>query len=128
MEKKTNLTSVRRVFFPLLIFILITLIGTGVLFNQIASGNQRLRTWTDISIILISLILFIPGLTFLFMLIWVIHFVTRANRQLPVWFERIQIKVTNTSSFFISFARALPKPFILFESIIKGFPSLINKK
>lgn len=102
--------------------------GVGILFSQIKPGNQVSRIWTDISIIFISLILFIPGLFFLILLIFVAYFVSRVNQTLPVWFEYVQNKVAITSTFLTSFSNALRKPFILFESIINGISSLLLKR
>jgi len=128
MKNKSYLVSTRRLFFSLLLFILLVLMGVGILFSQIKPGNQVSRIWADISISFISLILFIPGLFFLIMLILVAFFVSRVNQTLPVWFEFVQNKVAITSTFFISFSNALRKPFILFESIINGFPFLLKRK
>lgn len=125
---KSKISYSHQTFLPLLIFILFILTGVIVLFSQIAFGNQSLRTWADISIILISLCLFLPGLAFLFVMIWLIDFIAGVNKKLPLWFVRIQIKVANISTFLISFARSLPKPLILFKSTINILTSLIHKK
>jgi hypothetical protein len=112
-------SAFKMVLLPLLT-ILICLILIGILlFNQNLNNPPIFDKWLNISIILLSLFLFLPGI-FLFILIITLFFMVSKFQiiLLPV-LEKMQSFTFNTSKFILNSSKVILFPISFFESVKK---------
>ena len=116
INKENPFSALKIVILPLFGFIIIVIITAILLFSQISTGQQSMLNWVNISIIIVSLMLFIPGL-FLFILFLGLIMVT--NKFLPplhFGLQKIQQFASNTSKIITKIANIILKPLIFLES------------
>jgi len=127
MKTGTKIFSLHNLYIPILFIILGSLIGLGIYLSFIPVGDQALSRWSDISIIIISISIMIPGVILLFCLMMVIGLFMHVNQKFPPFIHNVNLKIVKTIKLVYSLLHTLPKPFILIDSLLKGIQSLMNK-
>ncbi len=69
LKKENPNSGLKVIILPLIGFILLIAITAALLFGQISGNQESLLNWVNISIIVISLLLFIPGLFLLIVIL-----------------------------------------------------------
>jgi hypothetical protein len=124
IDRKNQNSVVKWIILPLSGFILIVIISAVFLLSQISTGKQPMLNWLNISIIIVSLLLFIPGLFFLVIVFGLIIVINKSRQPLLSGLEKTQQYIFKASNFIISIVNIILKPIIFVESLLFFFRKL----
>ena len=121
INSKNRYSALKMIVFPLIGLIFIVFIFAVVLFNQISSDQQPLLNWVNISIIITSVLLFIPGLFLLLLILGSILVMKKSRQPLYLGLLKVQKVVFKISKIFTNILNLILKPIILLESALIFF-------
>lgn len=116
-KEKSN-SALKMVILPLIGFMLLVIIIAVLLFNQISNSQESMLNWVNISIIIASLLLFIPGIFFLILILGLITVLIKSRKPLHSRLQIIQDHVFKTSKILTSIAKIILKPVFFLESTL----------
>ena len=117
-SKKENPNSgLKVIILPLIGFILLVAIAAALLFGQISGNQHSLLNWVNISIIIISLLLFIPGLFLLILILGLFMVLYKTQQPMQSGLRSINQFVLNASKILTKIAELILKPIFFLESI-----------
>ena len=116
-KEKSN-SALKMVILPLIGFMLLVIIIAVLLFNQISNSQESMLNWVNISIIIASLLLFIPGIFFLILILGLITVLIKSRKPLHSRLQIIQDHVFKTSKILTSIAKIILKPVLFLESTL----------
>jgi len=111
-------SGLKMVIFPLIGFILLAIITAILLFPKISSGQQSLSNWVNISIIFVSLLLFIPGLLFLIIIFGLIKIINKSRPPIYSGLRKARQFVFTASNILTNVATVFLKPIFFLESAL----------
>lgn len=115
------ISALKKIILPLFGFIFIVIITAVLIFSQISTGQQSLLNWVNISISIISLLLFIPGLFLLILILGLITVMNKSRQPLYSGLRKIQQYVFKTSKILTNIVNIILKPIFFFESALIFF-------
>lgn len=121
LNSKNRYSALKMVVFPLIGLIFIVIIFAVLLFNQISSDQQPLLNWVNISIIITSVLLFVPGLFLLLLILGSILVMKKSRQPLYSGLLKVQKLVSKITKIFINILNLILKPIILLESALIFF-------
>lgn len=121
INTENPISALKKIILPLFGFILLVIIIAVLIFNQISTGQQSLLNWVNISISIVSLLLFIPGLFLLIIIIGLIAVMNKSRQPLYSGLRKIQQYVFKTSKILTNIVNIILKPIIFFESALIFF-------
>jgi len=120
-NRDNRFSALKIIILPLFVFICIIIITVGLLFSQISTGQQSLLNWMNISIIIVSLLLFIPYLFLLALILGLIAVMNKTQKLLYSGLQKIQKYIFRTSKILTNIVRMILKPIYFFESALIFF-------
>ena len=121
INSKNRYSALKLIVFPLIGLIFIVFIFAVVLFNQISSDQQPLLNWVNISIIITSVLLFIPSLFLLLLILGSILVMKKSRQPLYLGLLKAQKLVFKITKIFTNILNLILKPIILLESALIFF-------
>ena len=118
INRENPFSALKKIILPLFGFIFIVIITAVLLFSQISTGQQSLLNWVNISIIIVSLLLFIPCLFLLILILGLIMVINKSWQPLHFGLRKTQQFAFNTSKILTHIANIILKPIIFLESAI----------
>jgi len=116
INRENPFSALKKIILPLFGFIFIVIIIAVLLFSQISTGQQSLLNWVNISIIIVSLLLFIPCLFLLILILGLIMVINKSWQPLLFGLRKTQQFAFNTSKILTNIANIILKPIIFLES------------
>lgn len=122
--KKSNLTGVNKsafwlVIFPLILATLLFVILTLIILLYGGNNPVILENWANISVILLSLFLFLPGLFFLATIIAMNFLVGKTMPIVEQGLMKIQILAVNLNNLLSTSARIVVYPFSIAKALAR---------
>jgi hypothetical protein len=112
------------IYFPLILSFLICIYMGSLLFN-LGSGNPlALDKWVNISLTVITFLLFIPGILLLFLLVSIILLIGKMDHYLKTGLFKLQNPIEKISTLFLSLSRISIMPFTFTDILGQD----VNKK
>ena len=121
INRENRFSALKIIILPLFGFIFIVIITAVLLFSQISTGQQSLLNWVNISIIIVSLLLFIPGLLLLILILGLITVMNKSRQSLFSGLRKIQQYVFKTSKILTNIVNIILKPIFFLESALIFF-------
>jgi hypothetical protein len=110
-------SAFRCILLPFSIFLIFIFIFGLILFNQGTSNILDLNLWVNISIILVSLFLFIPEIFLLVLIILLTIFTTKFTGILKSGLGKVQSFTNGVSNFLIRLSEYILLPFSVFNTM-----------
>ncbi len=106
---------------PLLIFFSIFIVLSIFLVMSATFNESTFGIWVNISLMLVSLPLFIIGLFILFIQIVLIFGISKTNQLMPRYLRRINTLIKTLSRIIIRISSALLKSILFIDGLTTGF-------
>ena len=116
--KENSYSALKTVILPLIGFMLLMIVISLLLFNQISNSQQSMLKWVNICIIIVSFLLFIPGIFSLILTIGLIIVLSKSKKPLHSRLRIIRDFVDKTSRLLTSTTALILKPVFFLESAI----------
>jgi hypothetical protein len=120
-------SKIWQIWFPLVIGIIIICLLGLLFFSKDKDNTLVWQIWVNISIILLSFPLFLVGISFIIVISVMIFLLSQANENINHWLKKVQPIVIKLTTIITRIAIAIPKPFLLIESIWSGVVSVLKK-
>jgi hypothetical protein len=117
-QKENKKSAFKMVIFPLIGFIFLVLIISNLILRQNSIGQQSILNWVNISIIVISVFLFIPLLFLLVLIIGTIVVIKKSSQTIQSGLWKLQRYVFLISKILINITKIILMPFIYLESAL----------
>jgi hypothetical protein len=118
-EKKQS--ALKMVILPLIGFILLVIIFAVFLLFQVSKNQQSILNWANISIIILSFLLIIPGSLFLTLTIGIIILLLKSKKPLQSRLQVIQGFVNKSCKIITDLTVLILKPVFFLESAFAIF-------
>jgi hypothetical protein len=120
-QKEYQKSAVKMVILPLIGFILLVIIIFILILKQISIDQQSTLNWLNISIITISVFLFIPGIILLVLILGSLKAIDKSRKPIQAGLWKIQHYIFIISKILVDITKMIVKPFIYLESALSFF-------
>jgi hypothetical protein len=120
-QKEYQKSAVKMVILPLIGFILLVIIIFILILKQISIDQQSTLNWLNISIITISVFLFIPGIFLLVLILGSIKVIVKSRQPIQAGFWKLRHYIFIISKILVDITKMIVKPFIYLESALSFF-------
>jgi hypothetical protein len=120
-QKENQKSALKMVILPLIGLILLVFIISMLIFRQISINQQSSLNWVNISLIIISIFLFIPGIFLLVLILGLIIVINKSRQPIQSGFWKLRYYVFISSKILVNITKILLKPFVYLESALSFF-------
>jgi hypothetical protein len=120
-QKENQKSAIKMVILPLIGFIFLVIIIFILIFKQISVYQQSTLNWLNISIITISVFLFIPGIFLLVLILGSIKAIDKSRQPIQAGLWKFRHYIFIISKILIDITKIIVKPFIYLESALSFF-------
>ncbi len=120
-QKENQKSAIKMVILPLIGFILLVIIIFILILKHISVDQQSTLNWLNISIITISVFLFIPGIFLLVLIFGLIKAIDKSRQPLQAGLWELRHYLFIISKILVDITKMIVKPFIYLESALSFF-------
>jgi hypothetical protein len=120
-QKENQKSAIKMVILPLIGFIIFVIIIFIFILKHISVNQQSTLNWLNISIITISVFLFIPGIFLLVLILGSIKAIDKSRQPIQAGLWKLQHHIFIISKILVDITKMIVKPFIYLESVLSFF-------
>ena len=120
-QKENQKSAIQMVILPLIGFILLVIIIFILILKQISVDQLSTLNWLNISLITISVFLFIPGIILLVLILGSIKAIDKSRHPIETGLWKLRHYIFIISKILVDITKIIVKPFIYLESALSFF-------
>jgi hypothetical protein len=120
-QKENQNSAIKMVILPLIGFILLVIFFFILILKHISVDQQSTSNWLNISLITISVFLFIPGIFLLVLILGSIKVIVKSRQPIQAGFWKLRHYIFIISKILVDITKMIVKPFIYLESVLSFF-------